>query len=157
MIIFACLCVFEFWRICHAIAQNAAKSSDFFAMSKLGKAFYSTLYVIAAILPMKFAAVPAFAQYDKDMFMYRGRSALADGKFYVIYFFHFLISRGLIYSTANIAFAHTAADVYAHCRLYPPQSPSTFNASPIIYKPSVSLLSMVAKSISLQSTPPAVT
>ena len=81
MIIFACLCVFEFWRICHAIAQNAAKSSDFFAMSKLGKAFYSTLYVIAAILPMKFAAVPAFAQYDKDMFMYRGRSALADGKF----------------------------------------------------------------------------
>ena len=50
-------------------------------MSKLGKAFYSTLYVIAAILPMKFAAVPAFAQYDKDMFMYRGRSALADGKF----------------------------------------------------------------------------
>lgn len=50
-------------------------------MSKLGKAFYSTLYVIAAILLMKFAAVPAFAQYDKDMFMYRGRSALADGKF----------------------------------------------------------------------------
>ena len=50
-------------------------------MSKLGKAFYSTLYVIAAILPMKFAAVPALAQYDKDMFMYRGRSALADGKF----------------------------------------------------------------------------
>lgn len=50
-------------------------------MSKLGKAFYSTLSVIAALLLMNGAEVPAFAQYDKDMFMYRGRSALAEGKF----------------------------------------------------------------------------
>ncbi len=60
--------------------KNAAKSSDFFAMSKPVKAFYLIMFVTAALL-LKGAASPASAQYDRDMFMYRGRAALADGKF----------------------------------------------------------------------------
>ncbi len=55
-------------------------------MDKPGKAFYSTfrtaLHAAAAVVFLCCAAAfPAFAQYDRDGFMYRGRVALAEGKF----------------------------------------------------------------------------
>ncbi len=49
-------------------------------MGKPVKAFCLTLSVAAAFF-LKVAALPAFAQYDRDGFMYRGRVALSEGKF----------------------------------------------------------------------------
>ncbi len=49
-------------------------------MSKPVKTFYLTLFMTAALL-LRAAALPAFAQYDRDGFMYRGRVALSEGKF----------------------------------------------------------------------------
>ena len=47
-------------------------------MDKLGRLIYLTVSLIFLL----FAGKPsAFAQYDKDVFMYRGRVALADGKY----------------------------------------------------------------------------
>ena len=47
-------------------------------MDKLGRLIYLT----ASLIFLLFAGKPsAFAQYDKDVFMYRGRVALADGKY----------------------------------------------------------------------------
>ena len=49
-------------------------------MSKPVKTFYLTLFMTAALL-LRAAVLPAFAQYDRDGFMYRGRVALSEGKF----------------------------------------------------------------------------
>ncbi len=49
-------------------------------MSKPVKAFYLTLFMTAAFL-LRGVAFPAYAQYDRDGFMYRGRVALSEGKF----------------------------------------------------------------------------
>lgn len=49
-------------------------------MGRLRKALYFATAILSAVLLFG-TALPVHAQYDKDVFMYRGRVALSDGKF----------------------------------------------------------------------------